>query len=63
VPVLICYTGVDDGLDADLKIFFDKTAEENLDIESVYNLVAGMVMMFEKLASRHGKIRNTLDSI
>jgi hypothetical protein len=54
MPVLICYSGPEDGLESDLKIFFDKTAEGNLDIESIYKLVAGMVMMFEKLALRHG---------
>lgn len=54
MPVLICYSGPADGLESDLNIFFDKAAEENIDIESIYKLVAGMVMMFEKLALRHG---------
>jgi hypothetical protein len=55
IPTLICYTAADDGLDADLKIFFDKTTEDNLDTESLYKLVAGMVTMFERLALRHGR--------
>ena len=39
---------------SDLNIFFDSKAEENLNIESIYTLGAGLVIMFEKLALRHG---------
>ena len=54
VPILICYWKPEDGLDSTLHIFFDKTAEENLNIESVYILGAGITRMIEKLTSRHG---------
>ena len=54
VPILICYWKPDDGLDASLNIFFDDTAEENLPIESIFTLGTGLVIMFEKLALRHG---------
>jgi hypothetical protein len=54
VPVLICYWRQEDKLESDLHIFFDSTAEENLNIESIYVLATGLVMMFEKLALRHG---------
>jgi hypothetical protein len=54
VPILICYWKPEDGLESDLNIFFDSTAEENLNIESIYILGTGLVMMFEKLALRHG---------
>lgn len=54
VPMLICYWKPEDGLESSLNLFFDATAEENLNIESLYALGAGLVIMFEKLALRHG---------
>ena len=54
VPVLICYWKPEDGLESSLNIFFDAIAEENLNIESIYILGTGLVIMFEKLAARHG---------
>lgn len=54
IPILICYSKPDDGLDSELNLFFDSTAEENLTIDGLYGLGAGLVNMFEKLAVRHG---------
>ena len=54
VPVLICYWRPEDAFASDLNIFFDSTADRNLGIESVYTLAAGLVVMFEKIAQRHG---------
>jgi hypothetical protein len=54
VPILICYWKPEDGLESSLNIFFDSTAEDNLHIESIYALGAGLVRMFEKIALRHG---------
>ncbi|MBA3036731.1 MAG: DUF3786 domain-containing protein [Desulfobacterium sp.] len=54
VPILICYSGPEDGLESTLTIFYDKTVEENLNIEAIYGLIAGMVAMFGKLSLRHG---------
>jgi hypothetical protein len=54
VPLLICYWKPEDDLASDLNIFFDSKAEENLNIESIYTLGTGLVIMFEKLAFRHG---------
>ena len=54
VPILICYWKPEDGLESNLNIFFDSTAEKNLNIESIYTLGVGLVIMFEKLALRHG---------
>jgi hypothetical protein len=54
VPILICYWKPEDGLESSLNVFFDSTAEDNLNIESIYALGTGLVRMFEKLASRHG---------
>lgn len=54
VPILVCYWAPEDGLESDLYIFFDENAEHNLDIDTLYTLVAGIVHMFEKLSLRHG---------
>ncbi len=54
VPLLIKYKPKDE-LDSKLNIFFDRTAEDNLGVESLYLLCAGLVIMFEKIAMRHGK--------
>jgi len=54
VPILIYYWKPEDGLESSLNLFFDATAEDNLNIESIYALGVGLVRMFEKLALRHG---------
>ena len=54
VPVLICYWRPEDGLESSLNVFFDSTAEDNLNIECIYALGTGLVRMFEKIALRHG---------
>jgi hypothetical protein len=53
MPLLICYWRPEDDLASDLNIFFDSNAEKILNIESIYTLGAGLVIMFEKLAIRH----------
>ena len=54
VPVMICYWRPDEGLGSSLNLFFDATADQNLDIGSVFSLGAGLAQMFHKLALRHG---------
>ena len=54
VPIMICYWMPEDGLESSLNVFFDETADENLDIGSVFTLGAGLAQMFGKLALRHG---------
>lgn len=54
VPILIRYWKPEEGMDSTLNVLFDEAAEENLNIESIYALVAGLVRMFEKISSRHG---------
>jgi len=54
IPILICYWKPEDVLESSLNVFFDATAEENLNIESIYTLATGLVIMFEKLTLRHG---------
>jgi hypothetical protein len=54
VPVMICYWRPEDGLASTLNVFFDETADRNLDTGSLFSLGAGLATMFEKLALRHG---------
>jgi len=54
LPLLVCYWKPDEGMPSDLHLFFDDTAEANLAIEAIYTLGAGMALMFEKIAQRHG---------
>lgn len=53
IPVLICYWEAEDDLDSMLRIFFDSTADRFLESESIYALVVGLVMMFDKIAIQH----------
>ncbi len=54
VPVLVCYWGPDEGMASSLTLFFDRSADQNIGTEALYTLAAGLVVMFEKLALRHG---------
>ncbi|MDM8522227.1 DUF3786 domain-containing protein [Desulfococcaceae bacterium HSG8] len=54
IPMLICYWRPGDGLESDLSLFFDSTAENNCGIEAIYALGTGFVRMIEKLSLRHG---------
>lgn len=56
VPILICYWKQGALFESDLNIFFDITAEENLPVDALYTMVAGLVLMFEKISLRHGRI-------
>ncbi len=54
LPMLICYNHPEDGLESDLNLFFDSSADKNLPIENIYTLSAGLATMFKKLAVTHG---------
>lgn len=54
LPLLVCYWKPEDGIESDLHLFFDDTAEANLNIEALYTLGAGLTLMLEKIAQRHG---------
>ena len=54
VPILLCYWNPEDGLESELNVFFDSTAADNLPLQSVYALGAGMANMFLKIAITHG---------
>ncbi len=53
VPVMICYWLPEDDLGSSLSVFFDVTADKNLDTDSVFTLGAGLALMFQKIAMRH----------
>lgn len=54
VPVMICYWLPEDGMASSLHLFFDETADRNLDIGSIFSLGTGLAQMFTKIALRHG---------
>lgn len=54
LPILICYNNPEDGLESDLNLFFDSTADKNLPIDNIYTLITGLARMLEKLAETHG---------
>jgi hypothetical protein len=54
LPILICYNNAEDGLESDLNLFFDTTADMNLPVDSIYTLITGLARMLEKLAKTHG---------
>jgi len=56
LPMLICYWRKEGGFDSTLSLFFDSTANENLNIESIYTLGVGLLTMFEKIALTHDRV-------
>jgi hypothetical protein len=54
IPMLICYWKPEDDMESALNVFFDDTAEDNLIVDSLYRIGAGMAIMFEKIALTHG---------
>jgi hypothetical protein len=54
IPLLICYRKPEDEMESALNVFFDDTAEDNLVIDCLYRITAGLVIMFEKIAITHG---------
>ncbi|MFH0958899.1 MAG: DUF3786 domain-containing protein [Pseudomonadota bacterium] len=54
IPILICYWKPDGEMDSSVNVFFDDSAEDNLTVDSLYRITAGLVIMFEKVAITHG---------
>ncbi len=54
LPILVCYWKPEEGMNSDLHLFFDDSADKNANIDIVYGIAAGIVVMFEKIAARHG---------
>jgi hypothetical protein len=55
VPILICYWKPEDELGSSVSVFFDKTADRNLQIGSTYSLGVGMIVMFQKIMQHHSQ--------
>lgn len=55
LPMLICYTKPEEDIESKLNVFFDSSAKENLNIDSIYRISVGLLMMFQKISSRHIK--------
>lgn len=53
VPIMICYWGMEDGMESTLNLLFDKSVDENLPKGSLFTLCVGLALMFEKLSQRH----------
>jgi len=53
VPILICYWKPEEGMEPDLRLFFDSSVSENAGEATAYNLATGLVMMFGKLTITH----------
>jgi hypothetical protein len=51
---MVCYWLPEEGMASSLNVFFDQTADKNLDIGSIFSLGAGLAQMFTRLAQRHG---------
>ncbi len=54
IPILICYCKPEEELESKLNLFFDTTAEDNLNIRSIFGITAGLVRMLDKISLRHG---------
>lgn len=53
VPMLVCYWRPEDGMESQLHLFFDDTAERNISIESLFTMATGIVRMLERIMHRH----------
>jgi hypothetical protein len=56
VPLMVCYWRPEEGMDSSLNLFFDATADRNLDIGGCFALGAGLAQMFTRIAWRHGAV-------
>jgi hypothetical protein len=54
LPLLICYWKAEESMASDLHLFFDSSADMNADIDIVYGIAAGIIVMFEKISIKHG---------
>jgi hypothetical protein len=54
IPILICYWLPEEDMDSNLQVFFDETADRNLDTDSIFTLGVGLAQMIKKISLRHG---------
>ncbi len=55
IPFLIRYWNPEDDFESDLKLFFDKSTDFNLNVEAIYLLARGIVEMFKLIMLKHSK--------
>lgn len=55
VPLLLNYWGPEENFASKLNILFDRTAADNVGIESIYLLTRGLVEMFRSLIAKHSR--------
>lgn len=60
IPLLLCYWRPEEGMESKLHVFFDRSAERNLPLESLFTLGTGIVMMLEKIMLKHTDGKNQL---
>ncbi len=53
VPMLICYWMPEEDMESKLHVFFDRSAEQNLPLDSLFTLGTGIAMMLEKIMLKH----------
>jgi hypothetical protein len=61
VPLLVCYWEPEDGMESQLHLFFDETAERNLPVESLFTMATGIVRMLERIMHTHTGGKSELD--
>jgi hypothetical protein len=54
IPIMVCYWLPEENLESSLNVFFDETADVNLNIGSIFTLGTGLAQMFQKLALKYG---------
>ncbi len=54
VPLMVCYWRPEEGMGSTLNLFWDETADRNLDIGGIFALGVGLAQMFTRIALRHG---------
>ena len=55
VPILFLYWKAEDGIDSQLSVLFDSTADDNLGIEAIYSLAVGLDIMFDRIVDTHAR--------
>ncbi len=56
VPLMLCYMEPEDRMPSTLNLFFDRSVNVNMSIDSALTLCAGFAVMIEKITEKHGVI-------
>lgn len=55
VPIVLGLRRAEEGLPAEVSVYCERSAERNLDAESLFRIGLGLAQMFERIARRHGR--------